>query len=280
MKIWITWANWQLWKIVVELLKEKVWVNDIIPLVRNIESYWDKTLPARNFDYNNISDIEKWLEGIDVLLLISGSEMWKRLQQHKDIISQAKKVWVKRIIYTSLLYADTSTLPMAWEHLETENFIKSLDMNYTILRNGWYNENYTQAIPWAIKSWVYIWSAWEWKISSASRRDFARAWVEVILWDNHDYKTYELAWDNSYSLQELVNLVNKITWKDIIYKNLDVIEYEKILISFGFPQEFAKISSQCDFRVSENQLYSTSKDLHNLINSNTTDIWESIKEVI
>jgi len=280
MKIWITWANWQLWKIVVELLKEKVSVNNIIPLVRNIESYSDKTLPVRKFDYNNINDIEQWLEGIDVLLLISGSEMWKRLQQHKDIISQAKKAGVKRIIYTSLLYADTSTLPMAWEHLETENFIKSLDMNYTILRNGWYNENYTQSIPWAISSWIYIWSAWEWRISSASRRDFAKAWVEVILWDNHDYKTYELAWDNSYSLQELVNLVNKITDKNIIYKNLDVNEYTNMLTSFWIPQEFATILAECDLKVSENQLYSNSKDLHFLINWATTDILESIKEII
>lgn len=53
------------------------------------------------------------LEGVDTLLLISSSAVGQRLVQHQNVIDAARKAGVKRIVYTSLLRADTSELSLA-----------------------------------------------------------------------------------------------------------------------------------------------------------------------
>jgi uncharacterized protein YbjT (DUF2867 family) len=53
---------------------------------------------------------------------------------------------VGRIVYTSLLHADTSPLSLADEHDRTEVELRASGVPYTILRNGWYTENYTASI--------------------------------------------------------------------------------------------------------------------------------------
>ncbi len=49
---------------------------------------------------------------------------------------------MKFIAYTSLLHADTSPLGLADEHIETEKMLADSGIVYTLLRNGWYSENY------------------------------------------------------------------------------------------------------------------------------------------
>ncbi|MGQ7148459.1 hypothetical protein ACUOA8_59965, partial [Escherichia sp. SS-MK2] len=51
------------------------------------------------------------------------------------------------IAYTSLLHADTSPLGLADEHIETEKMLADSGIVYTLLRNGWYSENYLASAP-------------------------------------------------------------------------------------------------------------------------------------
>jgi NAD(P)H dehydrogenase (quinone) len=47
---------------------------------------------------------------------VSGTALGKRVEQHRAVIEAAKEAGVELIAYTSLLRADTSTLPIAGEH--------------------------------------------------------------------------------------------------------------------------------------------------------------------
>src|SRR5690606_39757255 len=73
-------------------------------------------IELRPFDYTQTDTLAKNLEGIDQLLLISSSEVGQRKAQHENVINAAKTAGVKRIVYTSLLHADTSTISLAPEH--------------------------------------------------------------------------------------------------------------------------------------------------------------------
>src|SRR5690606_29506531 len=101
------------------------------------------------------------LAGVDTLILISSSEVGRRAVQHRNIIDAAKKAGVKRIVYTSLLRADTTPLGLAAEHVETEAMLKASGIPHTILRNGWYTENYTASVPAAVKAGALAGSAGE-----------------------------------------------------------------------------------------------------------------------
>jgi len=81
------------------------------------------------------------------LLLVSGTELGKRVEQHRAVIEAAKAAGVELIAYTSLLRADTSTLPIAGEHQATEELLRGSGIPWVLLRNGWYIDNYTDTTP-------------------------------------------------------------------------------------------------------------------------------------
>lgn len=62
---------------------------------------------------------------------------------------------MKFIAYTSLLHADSSPLGLADEHIETEKMLADSGIVYTLLRNGWYTENYLASAPAALEHGVF-----------------------------------------------------------------------------------------------------------------------------
>lgn len=272
MSIAITGATGQLGAIVVAKLKEKIAASDIIALVRSVEKAAGLGVTTREADYSRPETLQPALAGVDTLLLISGSEVGKRSEQHKNVIAAAKQAGVKWIVYTSLLHADRSSLNLAAEHLDTEAALKSAGIPYTILRNGWYTENYTAAIPSALANGALVGSAGNGKISSAPRADFAEAAVNVLTTSGHEGKTYELAADQPYTLADLAAELSKQTGKNIPYNNLPEAEYAAILTNAGFPAWLSAAFASWDIGASKNDLFDDSKQLSALLGRPTTPL--------
>lgn len=280
MKLGITGATGQLGRLIIEKLKQRGSDIDLVALVRSPEKAADLGIEARPFDYTKPEALENGLKGIDHLMLISGSEVGQRKVQHENIINAAKNNGVKWIVYTSLLHADTSVLSLAPEHVETEKLLQSSGIPHTILRNGWYTENYTAAVPVAVKSGAFIGSAGEGKISMATREDLAQAAAVVLTSEGHIGKTYELAGDKAHTLTELAEEISRQTGKNIPYKNLPEEEYAAILAKNGVPEGFAKVVAGFDTDASKGHLYDDSKELSKLIGRPTTSLSEAIKRAL
>lgn len=277
MKIGITGATGQLGKLVVEHLKQKVEVENIVALVRTPEKAKELGVETRAFDYNITKDLAKQLEGIDKLLLISANELGERERQHKNVIQAAKNAGVKWIVYTSLLHADSTSLSLAQEHLATENELKASGIEYTILRNGWYTENYTASIGGALAGGAFIGSAGTGKIASAARMDYAEAAAIVLAGENYKGKVFELAGDTAYTLSDLAAEISKQSGKDLPYRNLQEEEYAKILESFNIPTPFANAIANWDVSASKGDLFDDSGELSKLIGRPTTSLAEAVK---
>ncbi len=280
MKIGITGATGQLGNIVVSKLKERVGAENLVALVRSPEKAEALGIEARVFDYNQPEDLTESLLGIDHLLLISSSEIGQRVKQHGNVINAAKKAGVQWIVYTSILRADSSTLSLAGEHLATENLIKSSGIPFTILRNGWYTENYTGSVPTAVEAGAFIGSAGEGKISSAARVDYAEAAVTVLTSKNQEDKVYELAGDEHYTLNDLVKEVSRQVGKEISYQNLPEEDYANALKGFGLPEGFAVGIASWDVSASKGDLFNDSRELSGLIGRPTTPLSDVVKEVL
>lgn len=280
MKTGITGATGQLGQLVVEQLKKRTNADDVVALVRNTDKAASLGIEARVFDYAKPDLLEDALKGIDHLLLISGNEFGQRVAQHINVINAAKAAGVKRIVYTSVLHADKSSLSLAPDHFETEQALKSSGIPYTILRNAWYTENYTGFIKGAIASGALVGGAGEGKISSAARADYAEAAAVVLTTQGHEGKTYELAGDNAYTLAELAAEISRQAGKDIPYNNLPEEKYATILQQFGFPDFLAKAFASWDTSVSKNDLFNDSKQLSTLIGHATTPLAVSVQQAL
>lgn len=274
MKIGVTGATGQLGTIVLEQLKQRTDASNVVALVRSPEKV--QGTEARAFDYEKPEELSKALQGVDTLLLISGNEIGKRATQHENVINAAKEAGVERIVYTSLLRADQSTLSLAGEHVTTENLLKESGINYTILRNGWYSENYTVSAAGAVEAGAFVGSAGDGKISSASRKDYAEAAAVVLTDENYTDKVYELAGDEAYTLEDLAKEISKQAGKEIPYQNLPEAEYSAILKEMGVPEHFADGFASWDVSASKGDLYDGSKTLSAIIGRPTTPITDAV----
>lgn len=280
MIIAITGATGKLGRLVVKKLKENVSNSEIVVLARSPEKAQDLGVTAREADYDQPETLDKALAGVDTLLLISSNEVGKRAAQHHNVIEAAKKAGVKRIVYTSLLHADTSPLNLADEHKATEAEVTASGIPFTILRNGWYTENYTGSIPGALAGSAFIGSAGDGKISSSPRADYADAAVAVLRSEGHEGRIYELAGDESYTLSDLAVEISRQTGKTIPYKNMSEADYAAALINFGLPQNLAQAIAGWDSGASVGALFDESRQLSALIGRPTTPLSVAVADAL
>ena len=280
MKIAIAGATGQLGRVTVQKLKEKTAAENLVALVRTPEKATDLGIEARAFDYTKPGNLVEALKGVDKLFLISGNEIGQREIQHKNVINAAKEAGVKSVIYTSLLHAATSEMALAAEHAATEKALIDSGISYTILRNGWYTENYAGSIAGAIQAGGFIGSAGDGKISSATREDFAEAAAVVLTTEGHENKIYELGGDEAYTLSDLAAEISKQTGKNIPYNNLPEADFAGVLVSVGLPEGFAKILADSDAKASKGALYTEDKTLSKLIGRKTTPLAEVVKHFV
>jgi NAD(P)H dehydrogenase (quinone) len=279
MTIAITGATGQLGRLVVAKLKGKV-PTAIVALARNPTKASDLGVTVREADYAKPETLGPALAGVDALLLISSSELGPRAAKHRNVIEAAKKAGVRRIAYTSILHADTSPLDLAPEHRRTEADVKASGIPFTILRNGWYTENYTGSIGGALAGGAFIGSAGDGRISSAARADYAEATVTVLTGEGHGGKTYELAGDDAYTLFELAAETSRQTGRAISYRNLPEAEYAAALAGFGLPEALAQAIARWDVGASNGALFDNGRQLSALIGRPTTPLAVAVADAL
>ncbi|TYA49694.1 SDR family oxidoreductase [Aggregatibacter actinomycetemcomitans] len=276
--ITITGATGKFGAIALDLLKAKN-VN-VIALVHSPEKI--SGVQARKFDYSKVEGQVEALRGIDTLILVSSNEIGQRFVQHNNVIESAKKAGVKRIIYISFINVnkENNVRLLSDEYVQTEAALKASGITYTILRNGWYTENHTASIPAALENNAFYGSAKEGRISSALRAELAEAAVNVTLGEGHDNQTYELAGSTSWTLADLTAEISKQTGKDILYVDLPAADYSAALIKAGLPEDFARLTAECDVDASNGALFSEDKTLEKLIGRPTTRLDVAVQQAL
>lgn len=280
MSIAVTGATGQLGRIVIENLKQRTATSNILALVRKPEQAEALGVAARAFDYSRTETLDAALSGVETLLLISSSEIGQRAAQHANVIAAAKRAGIKRIVYTSVLHADSSVLPLADEHRATEATLKASGLSYTLLRNGWYTENYTGFAGVALANGALFGSAGEGRISSATREDLAEAAAVVLTADGHENTTYELVGDTSWTLADLAAEISKQTGKNIPYRNLPEADYAAALEGVGLPKGLAAALASYDVSASLGALYGNERALAELIGRPTTPLAISVERAL
>ena len=187
---------------------------------------------------------------------------------------------MKRIVYTSLLHADTSPLDLATEHHQTEAELKASGIPFTILRNGWYTENYTGSIGNALAGGAFIGSAVMERSPPPHAPTTAKAAVTVLTGEGHGGKTYELAGDNAYTLSELAAEIARQTGRTIPYKNLPEAEYAAALAGFGLPEALAQAIARWDVGASKGALFDDGRQLSALLGRPTTPLAVAVADAL
>ncbi len=272
MTIAITGATGQLGRLAIAALKVRG--AKPVALARDPAKAADLDVETRAFDYTRPDPAA--LKGIDTLVLISSNDFTDRAGQHRKVIAAAKAAGVKRLVYTSILKGDASPMILAQDHAKTEAAIKDSGIPATLLRNGWYTENYTGALAAAVQHGAIIGAAGEGRVNSAARKDYAEAIAVTALDAAHTGKTYELAGDIAHTGADLAAAVAKAAGKPVAYVPMSQEDYAKALQGFGLPEGFAQVLADSDAQAANGALFDDSHTLSRLIGRPTTPIADTV----
>jgi len=273
-QVLVTGASGRLGQLVVDQLLAAVPAGQVAATVRTREAaaaLAARGVQARIADYDQPSSLDAALAGIGRVLLISSSDLGRRVAQHRNVIEAARRAGVGLLAYTSVLHADTSPLGLAGEHRDTEALLQDSGVPFVLLRNGWYTENYTASIPAALAHHALIGSAGEGRVASAARTDYAAAAVAVLTAaQDMAGRTLELAGDEAYSLPELAAEIARQSGRSVGYTNLPEADYKAALVGAGLPEALASLLADSDTGASKGALFDDSRQLGALIGRPTT----------
>ncbi|PXY20197.1 SDR family oxidoreductase [Prauserella flavalba] len=276
----VTGANGHLGRLVIEALKQTVPADRIVAAVRSPEKAADLGVEVREADYDRPDTLKTAFDGAEKVLLISGSEVGRRVPQHTAVVEAAKAAGVSLLAYTSAPKAGTSPLILAPEHKATEEVIRDSGVPYAILRNNWYIENYEQGVRQAAETGTYVGSAGEGRVAGATRADYAAGAAAVLAGDGHENKVYELSGDTAFTYADIAAAVADVTGKDVTYQDLSPEDHKGALLSAGLPEETAGFVVALDGNTRDGLLSEATGELARLIGRPTTPLREAVAKLL
>ncbi|MET8706489.1 SDR family oxidoreductase [Streptomyces californicus] len=283
MSIVVTGATGALGRLVVDDLLATVPAEQVVAVVRDKEKAADlsaRGVELRIADYSRPETLAGAFRSGDRVLLISGSEVGRRVAQHAAVIDAAKAAGVAQLAYTGILGGPDADFTLADEHRATEQLVLDSGLPYTFLRNGWYTENYTANLAPVLEHRAVVSNAGEGRIASASRADYAAAAAAVLTGDGHLNTAYELSGDTAWPLAAYAALLSELTGEEIAYKNVPAAVHQEILVGAGVPEGFAAILVDVDAAIERGRLAGTSGDLARLIGRPTTPLAETVRTAL
>lgn len=267
MTIAVTGASGQLGRKVVEALLRRE-AGPIVAIVRDpskVADLAEQGVEVRQASYDDAESYDRALAGVDRLLLVSGTDFGSRVAQHTTVIRAAERAGVQLIAYTSIPRATDNPMGLAQEHRGTEAVLAESAVPHTLLRNGWYWENYLDRATSAVEAGVFYGSGGDGVISAATRADYAEAAAVVLSTDEHAGQVYELGGDEVITYSDLAQVISQISGTPVRYQDVSEADYAQALQQVGLPAPVAEILANADTGIRNGLLHVDSGDLAKLL---------------
>lgn len=158
------------------------------------------------------------LRGVDVLLMVSGSESRTRRDQHRTFIRAAADAGVGHLVYTSFAgAAPDATFTLGRDHHDSEQAIRETGIPHTFLRDNFY----VDLVPFmADPEGVIRGPAGDGRIAAVARADVAEV-AATVLRDpaEHADNTYELTGPEALTFRELTARASAATGRSLRFED-------------------------------------------------------------
>jgi NAD(P)H dehydrogenase (quinone) len=274
--IGLTAATGRLGRLVIAELLQRVPPDRVVARARDLNRASDlaaQGITVRPADYDDPATLDAALRGTQRLLLISGNEVGRRVQQHRNVIAAAVRAGVQLLADTSLLHADRSPLRfLALEHPAPERALQESGHSSVILRDGWYTENCEDRARHAAAIGELVRAAGTARLSPASRADYAVAAAVVLTGDGHAGQIDELAGDEAWPMADLAQAISEVVGRPIALRQASPAEYRAFLLPGGTPEPIADVLLTIETSIAPEALFDDSRTLSRLSGRPTTSL--------
>jgi len=185
--------------------------------------------------YGDSEAVRRALEGLETVLMVSGSESATRVDEHKSFIDAAAAAGVEHLVYVSFYgAAPDATFTLARDHFATEEHIVGSGMAWTFLRDNLYLEFLPRL---AGADGLIRGPAGEGRVAGVAQVDVAAAAV-VVLKDPTPLAghTYSLTGPEALSLAEAASVMSRATGRLFTFRDETLEEAYESRASYGAPR--------------------------------------------
>ncbi|WP_111767054.1 SDR family oxidoreductase [Nakamurella deserti] len=284
MTIVVTGATGHLGRHTVEALLDRgVPAGDIVATGRNTDALAalaERGVRTAVADFADPASLKEAFAGADAVLLVSADVPGTRVELHRNAVEAAAATGVQHLVYTSAPNARETELILAPEHKATEEIIEASGVPATILRNGWYTENYLPTVEQARATGQLVASVGEGRVASASRRDYAEAAAVVLTTPGHQGAVYELSGDTAWHFDDLADAIGQVVGRQVEYVRVTPDEQRAALIAHGLDEGTAGFVVALDGDTRKGLLGVVTGDLSRLIGRPTTPLLEGLRAAV
>jgi len=207
-----------------------------------VEAWEKQGVTVKEANYDNKAQMMEAFEGGDRIYIVSGVIIGpERVEQHKNVIDAAIAVGVSHITYTSFLGANREeyTQYVLPDHTETEKYLRETGIDYNIMRNNLYMENYlTNSVMLAnISDNKWITTAGDGKATFIAKDDSGRVAAALLLGKGEHNKDYDVTSGELISQREICNMIVKASGINYEYVTLNNDEFYEYLDSIYIPRD-------------------------------------------
>ena len=263
-----------------QLISRGVEASDVVAIVRTPARATDlaaRGVQVRQGDYD--APLDDALADVDRLLLVSGSEVGRRVPQHRNVVETAARAGVSRIAYTSVLRAAETPLVIAPEHRATEEVLARSGITHSVLRNTWYTENFTGALAAYTSSGAVTHAAGEGRVAAATRADLAEAAAVALMGDDGGDVVHELA-GPAFTYAELAAAVSERTGTSVVERSVSGEELSAALTAAGLDAATVSFLVAVDANIAEGALDGDPAQLESLLGRPATTLAGAVRAAL
>lgn len=245
-KIIVTGATGHIGKHTFPSLLKRHPASNLIALVRDPAKADDLValgIEVRQGDYFDYASLVRAFEGVEKVMLVSAHAFTDRNTQHYNVITAARQVGVKHIVFMSIKRKEGSdfTMPeVSPSDLFAEATLKASGLAYTIVRHPPFLDVIQFYIgDKAFEQGIHM-APGDGKFTAVTRKDLAEAHAVILSEPGHENKTYSLTGYEPVSFADIAGILGKARNIDVPYSTISDQSYIDALTTKGFPFHLAK----------------------------------------
>lgn len=224
-RLLITGASGQLARGVVEIALEAVPPQRLILVSRNpgeLERFARRGATVRFGDFSDRESLRDAFASADRMLLVSATDLGRRIEQHDAAIEAAVAAGVRHVIYTSgLSPGPPNPAAVAASHYATEQRLASSGLAWTVLRNSLYADYQAAEAARAIEAGRFVHNWGDGKVAHVAREDCAAVAAAVLTTAGHENTIYDVTGPQAHGAEDLARLYGRLAGRVIEAVELD-----------------------------------------------------------
>ncbi|RYY11330.1 MAG: SDR family oxidoreductase, partial [Cytophagaceae bacterium] len=238
--ILITGATGQLGRAILHTLVQKTAPSHLAALVREAGKAADlqaQGIDIRVGDYSDPASLDRAMQGVTKVLLISGGGSPDALQQHYNVVDAAQKAGVQCLAYTSRALKDPAALAntLMVRHFQTEDYIKASGLPYLLFRNILYMDVLPYYVGKDVRTTGLNLPGGQGRVPYALRSDLGEAIANALLTSPCANTTFVLTGREAYSFDDVAAGLTTVYGQPVPYTAVEPAALAAQMQAQGYP---------------------------------------------